>query len=127
MFKRSKKISDDLSVPSGSCVRASDGSHWYIQKKFKRKIPNRRVLKSWNFPFVLPISDAALEKYIAAPALGFRNGTIVRSLSGDYYLIGENKLRKVTNPDWLKATRVKDIPVVSEAELNLHEKGEDVV
>jgi hypothetical protein len=57
----------------------------------------------------------------------FRNGSLLYSqASGNMYLVSDNKLRHITNPDWLTylGARRADAVWVSLAEINLHEKGE---
>ena len=124
---RKKSKPNVTTYPNGTCVKV-DGEYWYLQKSFKKKIPSLRVLNSWSFPFILSMSSTELAGYVTAKPLGFRDGTLVKSMSGDVYLISERKRRRVVNPDWLDAAGVhlSDIRRVSDYELGLHEEGEDI-
>lgn len=56
----------------------------------------------------------------------FRNGSLLYSQSdGTMYLVSENKLRHITNPDWLGHLGFthRDAVWVSEEEIRLHKMG----
>ena len=127
LFKKKTKVYSFDEYPTGVCVRTTSG-YWYVQGKFKRKIPSLRILESWSFPFVLEVEDDSLSSLLTAKALGFRDGKIVRAMDGTYYLVSDRKLRRIANPDFLEATGVDrgSIKYASDKELALHELGEDL-
>jgi len=127
LFKTKSKPFTLEEYPSGVCVKTDTG-YWYIQGKYKRKIPSKRIFLSWSFPFVILVTDESLANLVRAKSLGFRDGTMVRAMDGTVFLISERQRRRVTNPDFLKATGTerKQIPVVSDKELALHELGKDL-
>lgn len=127
MFKKKNKVYAFDEYPTGVCVKA-DGVYWYVQGKYKRRIPTLRILASWAFPFVLEVTNDSLSSLLTAKALGFRDGKIVRAMDGTYFLVSDRKLRKIANPDFLDATRIdrSSIKFASDKELALHERGEDL-
>jgi hypothetical protein len=127
LFKKKTKVYAFDEYPTGVCVKA-DGEYWYVQGKFKRKIPSLRILASWSFPFVLEVEDGSLSSLLTAKPLGFRDGKIVRAMDGTFFLVSDRKLRKIANPDFLAATGIDKgrIKYASDKELALHERGEDL-
>lgn len=116
-----------VEYPTGICVK-SNKVYWYVQGKYKRKIPTLRILASWSFPFVIEVTEDSISSLLTAKPLGFRDGTMVRAMDGTVYLISSRQRRTITTPDFLKAAgKYKgEIVIASDAELSLHELGKDL-
>lgn len=115
-----------VEYPTGLCVSVN-GNHYYVNGKFVHPIIGSRILESWRFPFVVKTSDEALTNYVRAAKLGFRDGSIIRSIkSSTIYIISKREKRPLSNPDLLAlfGRALKDVPWVSEDELQLHATGE---
>jgi hypothetical protein len=128
LFQKKDKTYSFDEYPTGVCVKTNK-SYWFIQGKYKRKIPTLRILASWSFPFVIDVTDDDISSLVTAKSLGFRDGTIVRAMDGVVYLISNRERRRITNPDFLQATgkkHISQIRVASDAELSLHEIGKDL-
>lgn len=127
MFKKKTKVYAFDEYPSGVCVKANT-DYWYVQGKYKRKIPTLRIVESWSFPFVLKVTEESLSNLVTAKPLGFRDGTIVKAMDSTIYLISDRQKRKITTPDFLEAAGKfkSEISLVSNAELSLHELGKDL-
>ena len=112
--------------PTNLCVQTESG-HWYINGKFKHKVPSFRILNSWAFAHILPSTDEILKKYRAGRPLGFRDGSLVRSIeTSRFYFISKREKRLVTNPDFVEAFGITFDGTLwaSEKELALHADGE---
>ena len=120
MFKKKPATPSKLTeFPTGTCVKSGE-NYFYINKQFKHKIASNRILMSWAFPFVIEAKPEVLKKYKNAKPLGFRPGTIVKSMAdGKFYYIVTGGKMHIQNPDFIKAAGVK-IMVVSAQELALH-------
>lgn len=126
--KEEKKSLPDypIAYPSGVCVKTESG-YWYINGKYKHPLTHPRVLDTWSFPLIVDSTDAALVKFIKAKPLGFRDGTIIRTVSnGHMYLISQRKRRRITSPEALRILGHGpfDGLLVSDADLTLHEEGD---
>lgn len=116
--------------PAGVAVVTSK-SKYLINRDGKRyRITSNRIFDSWNFPIVVVTTESALAKYpVAVTKLGFREGTLLNNIAdGKMYLVSGSKLRRITSPDVFDRLGIKpsDALVVSEAEINIMEMGEDL-
>lgn len=123
----SKKLpTNKTDYPTGVCVKTETG-YWYINGKYKNKIKNARVFKSWSFPLVIETTDSAIAHMPRAKALGFRAGTLVRDISdGKVYLISENTRRMLGSPESYDILGLKrrDAIWAAHDEIILHPEGE---
>lgn len=117
-----------VDYPTGVCVQTERGI-FFIKRNFRYRVTSDRILSSWNYPFVLPSTEAALGKYKIMGKLGFRQGTLVKDISdGKIYLISENLRRHVVSADFFDVMlfpRDKIIEV-SHEEAILHQEGENI-
>jgi len=93
------------------------------------EITSIRAFNSWNFPRLVDCEESALVYYKTLGELGFAERSLLLDFaSGKMYLVSENKLRRITNPDWLDVigARYDDFITVSEKELKLNELGDDL-
>jgi hypothetical protein len=87
---------------------------------------SERAATSWSFTTV-NASETALTGFKIAGKLGFRDGTLIKNVAdGKIYLVSQNKLRHIVDPDsFIKygLDRSKMIEV-SETEISAHDLGE---
>ncbi len=116
------------SFPQGTFIKTETG-YYYIGSTSKFKIITKRVLDSWSPSRVVAASDmqdSVLHLRLAGN-MKFRNGSLLYSqATGKMYLVSDNQLRHITDPDWLDALGFKrsEAVWVSSEEINLHEMGE---
>lgn len=105
-------------------VKDENNIYYYINTNTKYIISSKRILDSWNFKYILEVNSSSLKGFKDS-RLGFRNGSLVRSIyDGKYYVITESKKRLVTNPDVLEF--FPPALLVSEDELTLHSNGDNL-
>lgn len=117
-----------LTYPSGTCIKTPSG-YWYILGGKRYRIITERILRSWSFPRIAQGYETNIGRYKPAGKLGFRNNSLLYNLSnGKIYLVVDNKLRHVTNPDRLSeiGASFDEAIIVSTAELKLHQEGESL-
>jgi hypothetical protein len=126
MFKRRNLPTYPVDYPSGVCVKTEAG-WWFINGKVRNRIRNARVLSTWNFPFVIESTEAALAKYPRASTLGFRDGSLVGDVSdGRVYLISQRKRRLLSSPEAYATLGLRRQNAVwsSHDEIMVHPEGE---
>jgi len=72
-------------------------------------------------------TEAALTGFKVAGKLGFRDGTLIKNVAdGKMYLVSQNKLRHIVDPDSFTKYGLDRSKVieVSEAEVSAHDLGE---
>jgi hypothetical protein len=112
--------------PVGVVVQTEIPNWYFIRSAGKLKIASVRALDSWNFGHFVFSSEIALSKTPTIGILGFREGTLIKSVTdAKLYLISENKRRQIIDPDILDLLflSVEDAILVSEKEINLHSEG----
>jgi hypothetical protein len=132
MFKKTrrktqKKILSEL--PEGTFIHTESGYFYVVSPTKRYRFLTTRVLESWHPSKVVEVSesDSAVKKLRVASKMKFRNGSLLYSqASGKMYLVSGNKLRHITNPDWLDflGYRRDEAVWVGVPEINLHEIGE---
>lgn len=114
-----------VDYPSDVFVSTESGVY-FIKGGYRFRLFSDRALQSWRAN-ILRGSDAALGNHKEGPALGFRNGTLIRSFADSkYYIISENKRRHIVSPDAFVryGLNAMDALLVSRDEINIHEEGE---
>lgn len=114
-------------IPPGSFIETEHG-YFYVVSTERRYKATPRVLQSWSPQRIIGCSETepAVKRLKVAAKLKFRNGSLLYSQStGKMYLVSDNKLRHITNPDILVllGVRRQDAVWVSQDEINLHEVG----
>lgn len=131
-LKRRKPIQKSLitsatNFPSGIAVKTDKDTYWIKDGKRYRLISDRAA-QSWFFTTVLA-TEAALSGIKIVGKLGFRDGTLIKSVAdGKMYLVSQNKLRHIVDPDLFNRyglDRSKMIEV-SEKEILSHDLGESI-
>ena len=130
LFKRTKNtliVSQPTNFPSGIAVKTDKDTYWIKDGKRYRLISDRAA-QSWCFTTVLA-TEAALSGIKLVGKLGFRDGTLIKSVAdGKMYLVSQNKLRHIVDPDLFNRyglDRSKMIEV-SEKEILAHDLGESI-
>ncbi len=119
-----------VDYPSGIAVR-TETAVYLIHKDGKRyRIASQSILESWNFPFVVNSTEAALARYPKSISkLGFRDGTLLNNIAdGKMYLVSDSKLRHIVHPDVLTRLGVTkdDAVLVSAADIKIMKPGEEI-
>ena len=131
-LKRRKPIQKSLitsatNFPSGIAVKTDKDTYWIKDGKRYRLISDRAA-QSWFFTTVLA-TESALSGIKIVGKLGFRDGTLIKSVAdGKMYLVSQNKLRHIVDPDLFNRyglDRSKMIEV-SEKEILSHDLGESI-
>lgn len=130
--KSQKSQSKPTEYPSGIFIKTERG-YFYVHSSTRRlRIITKRLLDSWNPQHVLEVSeeDPAVKKLvISASRLKFRNGSLLYSQAdGKMYLVSDNKLRHIVNPDVLEhlGRKRSEAVWVSREEIEIHQMGEEL-
>jgi len=120
-------ISSPTNFPSGIAVKTDKDTYWIKDGK-RYGLISDRAAQSWCFTTVLA-TEAALSGIKLVGKLGFRDGTLIKSVAdGKMYLVSQNKLRHIVDPDSFNRyglDRSKMIEV-SEKEISAHDLGESI-
>jgi len=130
LFKNTKStliISQPTNFPSGLAVKTDKATYWIKDGKRYRLISDRAA-KSWSFATV-NATEAALSGIKLVGKLGFRDGTLIKNIAdGKMYLVSQNKLRHIVDPDIFDRYGLdrSNLVEVSETEINAHDIGESL-
>ena len=125
--KATLTISQPTNFPSGIAVKTDKDTYWIKDGKRYRLISDRAA-KSWSFTTV-NATEAALVGFKVAGKLGFRDGALIKNIAdGKIYLVSQNKLRHIVDPDSFTKYGLdrSKIVEVSEAEVSAHDLGENI-
>ena len=128
LFKNTSNISiisQPTNFPSGIAVQTDKATYWIKDGKRYRLISDRAA-KSWCFTTV-NATEAALSGIKLVGKLGFRDGTLIKNIAdGKMYLVSQNKLRHIVDPDiFIKyGLDRSNLIEVSEAEIKAHDIGD---
>ena len=128
LLKRTKTtllISSPTNFPSGIAVKTDKDIYWIKDGKAYRLISDRAA-QSWCFTTV-KATEAALSGTKVIGKLGFRDGTLIKNVAdGKMYLVSQNKLRHIVDPDSFNRYGLDRSKVieVSEKEISAHDLGE---
>ncbi len=125
--KATLTISQPTNFPSGIAVKTDKDTYWIKDGKRYRLISDRAA-KSWSFTTV-NATEAALAGFKVAGKLGFRDGALIKNIAdGKIYLVSQNKLRHIVDPDSFTKYGLdrSKIIEVSEAEVSAHDLGENI-
>jgi hypothetical protein len=89
---------------------------------------SNRAAQSWCFTTVLA-TEAALTGIKLVGKLGFRDGSLIKNLAdGRMYLVSQNKLRHIVDPDSFDRYGLDRSKVieVSDKEISAHDLGENL-
>ena len=125
--KTTLAISSPTNFPSGLAVKTDKDTYWIKDGKRYRLISNRAA-QSWCFTTVLA-TEAALTGIKLVGKLGFRDGSLIKNLAdGKMYLVSQNKLRHIVDPDLFDRYGLDRSKVieVSDKEISAHDLGENL-
>lgn len=120
-------ITSPTNFPSGIAVETDKGTYWIKDGK-RFKLISERAAKSWSFTTV-KATEPALVNIKIVGKLGFRDGTLIKNVAdGKMYLLSQNKLRHIVDPDSFNRYGLDRSKVieVSEAEIKSHDLGENI-
>jgi hypothetical protein len=120
-------ITSPTNFPSGIAVETDKGTYWIKDGK-RFKLISERAAKSWSFTTVKATESALVNTKIVGK-LGFRDGTLIKNVAdGKMYLLSQNKLRHIVDPDSFNKYGLDRSKVieVSEAEVKSHDLGENI-
>jgi hypothetical protein len=118
-------ISSPTNFPSGIAVKTDKDTYWIKDGK-RYKLVSDRAAESWSFTTV-NATEEALTGFRVAGKLGFRDGALIKNIAdGKIYLVSQNKLRHIVDPDSFTKYGLDRSKVieVSEAEVSAHDLGE---
>jgi len=129
LFKNTQTllITSPTNFPSGIAVETDKNTYWIKDGKRYRLISNRAA-KSWAFTTVKG-TESSLSAIKLVGKLGFRDGTLIKNISdGKMYLVSQNKLRHISDPDlFLKYGLDRSTVIeVSDLEVKSHDLGENL-
>ena len=122
---QTSSITSPTNFPSGIAVKTDKDTYWIKDGKRYRLISGR-ASDSWSFTTV-NATESALTGFKLAGKLGFRDGTLIKNIAdGRMYLVSQNKLRHVVDPDSFTRYGLDRSKVieVSETEISAHDLGE---
>jgi hypothetical protein len=120
-------ISQPTNFPSGIAVKTDKDTYWIKDGK-RYKLISDRAAKSWSFTTV-NATESALTGFKVAGKLGFRDGALIKNIAdGRIYLVSQNKLRHIVDPDSFirYGLNRSDVVEVSEAEVLAHDLGDNI-
>lgn len=122
--------------PAGTFIKTEAGYFYIVDQAKRFRIMSKRCLDSWSPQRVANTTEAAVVRYRISSKLRFRNGSLIWNISdGRIYLIENGKRCWVKNPEWFYTLgldpadlrfNMSKVMCVSQADLNLHELGEDL-
>lgn len=128
LFKNTQStlvISQPTNFPSGLAVKTEKATYWIKDGK-RYKLISDRAASSWCFTTV-EATEAALSGIKLVGKLGFRDGTLIKNIAdGKMYLLSQNKLRQIVDPDIFNRYGLDRSKVleVSDSEIKAHETGD---
>lgn len=127
LFKNTPNIliTSPTNFPSGIAVKTEKSIYWIKDNKRFRLISDRAA-ESWKFTTV-NATESALSGIKVAGKLGFRDGSLIKNIAdGKIYLVSQNKLRHITDPDLFNKFGLNKewIVEVSDVEIEAHELGD---
>src|SRR6478672_5443957 len=117
--------------PQGTFIKTEAGYFYVFSSTKRHRFTTLRVLESWSPQRIVKTTenDSAVRQMKITAKMKFRNGSLLYSQAdGKMYLVSDNKLSHITNPDWLEFLGLKrsEAVWVSKAEINLHEMGDSL-
>lgn len=128
LFKNTQStliVSQPTNFPSGIAVKTDSATYWIKDGK-RYKLISDRAAQSWSFTTVMA-TEAALSGIKLVGKLGFRDGALIKNIAdGKMYLVSQNKLRHIVDPDIFNKYGLDRLKVVevSEKEILAHDLGE---
>lgn len=133
MFRRKQapprqRPTQRINYPDGMMV-GTEKATYYIKGGKRYRAYNDRVVASWAIPVAFGSEASVAHIPKSRYPLGYRDAALVENMAdGRLYLISSNKRRHITNPDVLVTLDIdiSRVVVVSQAEIDLHDQGDDL-
>lgn len=130
-FTEGEPITEQTMYPQGILVQDESNAIWLIKQGKRYPVLDESVWQM-NFkndpPFKL--ASAEIQKYPVGEAIKLRDGSIVKSGNGNFYVISKNKKQLVTSAEIIRRTfgeeAYQSAPLASDAVLALHENGDAI-
>lgn len=117
-------------LPDGTLVRVlNDKGVWLIQNGKRRPFYSRAVfLASYNFNKVIKISPKELEEYEIGKPMTFSNYSLLKTSTGDVFLLVDGVKRKISSPIIFRKIgfHPEEINLVDDADLNQYPEGKPI-
>jgi hypothetical protein len=130
VFRRIQRVQTQKpsEFPAGVFIHTEKGFFYVYSSTQRYRFITKRVLDSWNPQRVVECSenDPAVRRLKVVSKMKFRNGSLLYSqANGNLYLVSSNRLRHITNPDWMENLSLDRASAVwiSQEEIQLHEMG----
>jgi hypothetical protein len=86
--------------PDGSIVKGSKDAVYRVNAGRLDHVAGPAIFSSWfRWNEIARVPDPAIDAYTQGPALGFRDGTLVRTPDGKVWLLSEGRRRHIQSPD----------------------------
>lgn len=117
-------------VPDGACLIDEDGNKFYVTGGRVLPVASDDVFKSWSFPVVFHVPRLVIDTYPKGGRLGFRPGTVRRSLAGgDFWYFASGQRHKIVGTDFFKESgiAVDSVRWASREDVELHKEGSEIL
>lgn len=131
IFTEGEPITEQSIYPQGVLVQNESGVIFLIKQGKRYPVLDEAVWQE-NFKKDPPVQLTAseIEKYPAGEAVKLRDGSIVKSGKGNFYVISKGKKQLATSAEIIRQAFGEDAyqraPVASDAVLALHESGDAI-
>lgn len=128
LHQEGSPIIDPKETPlNGTVVKGSGPTVYLIEAGAKRPVTSAAVLASRaGGGDVVNVKDLALARFPTGPALGFADGSLIRTKAGAIFVISDGKRLHITSPERFSALKFQTARVraVTDQEADLHPLGE---
>lgn len=117
--------------PAGTFVETEKGYFYVVNPTKRYRITSKRVLDSWSPHRVVKTTEAAVKHLRIAAKMKFRNGSLIHNIAdGRIYLVVDGRRCPMVSPEAFERIgterNTKYVVSVSQAEIKLHELGEEI-
>lgn len=116
-------------VPDGSCLVTETGDRFYVTGGKVLTIQSDGIFDSWAFPLVFTVPKFLVDAYPKGGRLGFRPGTVRRSLEDSlFYYFSAGLRHKITGTDFFKQAQIipSSVKWASASDIALHKEGSEI-
>jgi len=117
-------------VPDGSCLITESGDRYYVTGGKVLTIPSDSIFDSWSFPVVFSVPKFLVDSYPKGGTLGFRPGTVRRSLQDStFYYFSAGLKHQIVGVDFFKESQIvpSEVRWASAPDIALHKEGSEIL